>query len=74
MEQWVALPSHSSRVSGLNLGSSYCLCDVLHTLHICVDFLWVLRFAPTSQNHAGKQIGYAKLLLDVNACVLVAVR
>lgn len=31
-------------------------------------FLWVYRFIPTSQKHAGSWIGVSKLPLCVNVC------
>lgn len=36
-----------------------------------LGILWVLRFPPPVQRHAGKQIGYVKHPLSVNECVCV---
>lgn len=49
--QWVALPSYSSRVPSSSLKLSYCLRIFPWFLCIHLRFLWVLRFAPTSQKH-----------------------
>lgn len=42
-------------------------------VHVHVSFLQVLGFSPTSQKLVSKLIGYAKLLLGVNDCVILCV-
>lgn len=65
---WVALSPHSSRVPAFELMSLSVL-SFLCSHHVCVGFLWLLCFPPTSQKHACWWIGCSKFSLSMNVCV-----
>lgn len=45
-----------------------CVWRFTFSTHVCLGFLWVPRFLPTSEKHAGRGIGYFTFHLSVNMC------